>query len=94
MKSEISERTVELIAEHLGEMEVPLPLDSDSLIDVLNFFDVLEASLAQDYDSGDLSSKDLLEDVCRAVDELNLEDDAEIDMNGLNERIRASMSGH
>ena len=84
MTVKLSNRTVELIKEHLDETGLELPLKGEEdIYTLMQFFTDMEGSLGDDPNA----NEQLLKDVSYAVDELNLEDMDIIEMNDLNRRL-------
>ena len=90
MKKEQSDRTVELIREHLGDMGLKLPLKKMKEIEVINdFFEDMEIEMSNALSCGEDADRALLNDVSRAFDEtVFYEIDDYVDLDELNRRLK------
>ena len=84
-----SDRTVELILEHIGKTGIELPLKSEDDTDALaEYFAEIEVSLSNGLCSGKEIDRKLLKDVGNALRELTpFNGDDFIDIDKLNKRL-------
>ena len=79
--------TVELLALELGNMGLSYPVSEDDELAIFDRFAEMDAEIGQVEDEMRATRK-YDEQVCRAVDEFNYEDDEYIDYETLNRRLK------
>ena len=83
-----SDRTVELIRKYLSDMGLNLPLESEDMDVISDFFENMEVDMANGLSEGVETDRNLLEDISNAYDEVTyVDDDDFIDMSKLNRRL-------
>lgn len=79
--------TIELLAMELDNIGISLPLDKDDEDAIFDHFAFMDAEIGQEETDGIRATKKYDEQVCRAVDEFNLEFDEFIDYEDVNRRV-------
>lgn len=93
MKKTVSKRSIELIVKYLPEIGVELPLKNEDDVDkICDFFEDMEASLANAAGCGEKIDRDLLCDASNAFDDLAIINDGDYhDLEELNAQLMRLM---
>ncbi len=82
MELKQSTMTVRLIAEHLSDMGLSLPLGAEDMDTISDFFEKMEVDMANALSYGEKIDMELLDAVSKAYDEVTyVNDDDFIDMD-------------
>ena len=89
MQKKISDITIDLIKEHISEIEITIPLKSEEDVQAIaDYFEKMEVSMANALSDGEQIDRSKLDAVAHAFDELaDFEDDDFHDLEDLNRRL-------
>ncbi len=86
MEMVVCDGTLELIAEGLDELGLSLPLKEDDEDAIFEYLEGLDVEIGQAENGRVFPTREYSEQVCRAVDEFNLDDEF-VDYDSVNRRL-------
>lgn len=92
MQKKISDITIDLIKEHISEIEITIPLKSEEDVQAIaDYFEEMEVSMANALSDGEQIDRSKLDAVAHAFDELaDFEDDDFHNLEDLNRRLMSA----